>query len=257
MKKIISISLALVLALSLCACGGGSGRYKSIRTLGHQQYSIGFRNGDSNYHYIDAALRELSKQGTVDSLSSKWFGSANAVSFPSGGDKLKELGYIAPRPFIIGVDLDSYPMGFQTEGGYTGFDVELAKAVCDLLGWELRVQPIHSEDAYVELNSGNIDCAWGGVALDPSSQDYTILYTYMNTDIVIAGLTNSLKNKSLYMGTADIYMSLMEENNSVTRRLGQITRVNGGATDYFAYLNSGECQLIITTSAGVEYANKH
>ena len=257
MKKIISIILALVMALSLCACGGGGGRYKSIKTLGHQQYSIGFRLGDSTYHYIDAALRELGKKGTVDALSSKWFGSSSTVNMPSGGDKLKELGYIAPRSFIIGVDLDSYPMCFEADGGYTGFDVELAKAVCELLGWELRIQPIHSEDAYVELNSGNIDCAWGGVVLDTESTDYTILYTYMSTDIVVAGLTNSIKNKSLYMGTADTYMSLIEENKSLARRLSQITRVHGGATDYFAYLNSGECQLIITTAAAVEYANSH
>ena len=164
-KRIICLLLVLAAALSLCACGGG-GKYKVVKSLGSQKYSIGFRNGDSTYHYIDKALRELSYEGVIDDLSSQWFGSSRAVDFPSKKDALDELGYIEERTFIIGVDLESAPLSFSKNGEYVGFDIDLANKVCEKLGWVLKVQPIHSEDAYVELNSGNIDCAWGGVALD-------------------------------------------------------------------------------------------
>lgn len=256
-KRIMSLLLIMCMVLCLCACGGG-GKYKAVKTVRSQDYSIGFRNGDSTYHYIDKALRELAYNGTIDDLAAKWFGSKNAVDFPSTKDALSELGYIAPREFIIGVDLDSAPMAFTNGDGYDGFDIELAKAVCEKLGWSLKVQAIHSEKAFVELNSGNIDCAWGGVVLDKECPDYTILVTYMSTDLVLAGKSvngGSIRDKVLYMGTTQYCLDVMEDNGSVSRKLGQITRVQGGTTDYFNALDNGKCDLILTTEAAVEYYN--
>lgn len=258
-KRFICILLTLALALTMCACGS-SGKYKAVKTLGQQDYSIGFRNGDSTYHYIDRALRTLSYEGTVDEISRKWFGSDNAVDFPSKKNALDDLGYIEPRTFIIGVDLDSAPLAFQSGEEYIGFDIELAQAVCERLGWVLKIQPIHSENAFVELNSGNIDCAWGGVMLDTQSDKYTILVTYMSTDAVLAAKgtdSSSIRDKELYIGTTQYALDILEENSSVNRKLGQITRVSGGATDYFNALDNGKCDLILTTDAAVDYFNTH
>lgn len=258
-KRFICCVLALGFILSLGACNSG-GKYKMVETMGEQEYSIGFRNGDSTYHYIDKALRELSYDGVVDDLSYKWFGSDNAVDFPSKKDALSELGYVEPRTFIIGVDLASAPFSFTAGSEYVGFDVELAQKVCDKLGWVLKVQPIESEDAYVELNSGNIDCAWGGVVLDKECPDYTILLTYAKSDSVLAGKSSesgSVRDKVLYIGTSDSALALLDENKSVNRKLGQITRVNGGAAEYFAFLDSGDCDLILTTETAVDYYNSH
>lgn len=258
-KRIICLLLVLAVALSLCACGGG-GKYKVVKSLGSQKYSIGFRNGDSTYHYIDKALRELSYEGVIDDLSSQWFGSSRAVDFPSKKDALDELGYIEERTFIIGVDLESAPLSFSKNGEYVGFDIDLANKVCEKLGWVLKVQPIHSEDAYVELNSGNIDCAWGGVALDTECPDYTILVTYMSTDIVLAGKgsgSGSVRDKLLYIGTTQSALDTINNNSSLSRKLGQITRINGGAAEFFSSLDNGDCDLILTNEAAVDYFNTH
>lgn len=257
-KRIICLLLAVAAVFTLCACG--SGRYNAVKTLAKQEYSIGFRNGDTTYHYINAALRELSYDGTVDSLAFKWFGREGAVDFPKSKNAIEKLGYIEPRTFTIGADLNSFPLCFMDGKNYTGFDVELARAVCTKLGWQLRVQPILSADAYVELNSGNIDCAWGGVVMDTESADYTILVTYMSDDMVIAakgGGKNTLMGGTLYIGTDSVYMELLELNPSISKRVDQITRVSGTPTEYFAYLDSGDCDFIITTRSGVEYYNYH
>ena len=256
-KRIICLTLAVIMVFGLCACGG-SGKYRVVKTLGTQEYSIGFRNGDSTYHYIDRALKELSYEGAIDELCYKWFGDDSTVSFPKKKNALDDIGYVEPRTFIIGVDLDSFPMCYSNGVEYEGFDVELAQKVCDKLGWVLKVQPIHSEDAYIELNSGNIDCAWGGVVLDKECPDYTILVTYMSTDLVLAGKSSSggsVRGKVLYMGTTQYCLDVMEDSGSVSRKLGQITRVQGGTTDYFNALDNGKCDLILTTEAAVEYYN--
>lgn len=256
-KRILCMLLAIVTMFSLCACG--TGRYNVVKTISKQEYSIGFRNGDTTYHYINAALRELSYDGTIDNIAYKWFGSENAVDFPKSKSAIKKLGYIEPRVFTIGADLSSFPMCFQSGNDYTGFDVELAQAVCKKLGWQLKIQPIISANAYVELNSGNIDCAWGGVKLDEESVDYTILVTYMSDDMVIAAKSNgksTLYGGSLYMGTDQMYMDLLELNPRISKHLGQITRVSGTPVDYFASLDKGECDFIIVTRTAVNYYNR-
>ena len=257
MKRTLSLMLALVMLLGLCACGRGSGKYKIVKTLDTRSYSIAFRNGDSTYHYIDRALKQLNSEDAIDPLAEQWLGDENAVSFGRDKNALADIGYVEPREFIIGVEMDSYPMCFETPTGYSGFDIELAELVCRRLGWNLKIQPIHSEDVFVELNSGNIDCAWGGVVCDTDTDKYTMLRTYLSTDVVIAGRSGgSLRGKTLIIGTSQYYLDLMARNEGISERLGQISRLNGTMSELFRALDNGDCDYILTTDYAVYYANR-
>ena len=132
MKKLTALLLSVLMLVSLCACTG-DGKYCVVKSLDELQYSIVLRNGDSSYHYINAALQELESDGRIDALAQDWFGDSDAVDFPSGNNRVKDFEYIEPREFTIGVDLDSFPMCFEENGVYTGFDVVLAQEVCDKL----------------------------------------------------------------------------------------------------------------------------
>ena len=47
------------------------------------------------------------------------------------------------KTFTVGFDAEFPPYGYADENGeYTGFDLEMAQAVCDLEGWELVKQPV-------------------------------------------------------------------------------------------------------------------
>ncbi len=259
MKKLTALLLSVLMLVSLCACNG-DGKYCVVKSLDELQYSIVLRNGDSSYHYINAALQELESEGRIDALAQDWFGDSDAVDFPSGKNRVKDFGYIEPREFTIGIDLDSFPMCFEENGVYTGFDVVLAQDVCDKLGWQLRVQPISTEDVFVELNSGNIDCAWGGIAADLSSADYTILATYMTTDAVIAGLSSgkgTLSGGVLYMSSAKTLQEILEASERSKNKLGQITLAQGTMQELFNLMANGDCDFVLTTEAAVYYNNHH
>lgn len=65
----------------------------------------------------------------------------------------------------IGLDDSFPPMGFRNENNeIVGFDIDIAKAVCEKLGMEMRLQQISWASKEQELNSGNIDCIWNGFA---------------------------------------------------------------------------------------------
>ena len=64
---------------------------------------------------------------------------------------------------IVGFDAEYPPYGYMDDNGdYVGFDLDLAKEVCDRNGWELVKQPIDWDSKDMELNSGSIDCIWNG-----------------------------------------------------------------------------------------------
>ena len=63
------------------------------------------------------------------------------------------------------------PMNYtDANGEFTGFDTELAIAVCEKLGVTPKFQEIVWETKEVELNAGTIDCVWNGMTITEERQ---------------------------------------------------------------------------------------
>lgn len=90
------------------------------------------------------------------------------------------------KTFTVGFDAEYPPYGYMDDNGeYTGFDLELAQAVCDLEGWELVKKPINWDSKDMELNSGSIDCIWNGFTMNGREDDYTFSVPYVDNSQVI------------------------------------------------------------------------
>lgn len=262
MKKSIRFSallLALCLMLSLSGCGKVVGRYRVLDTLMTQEFSIGYRESDYVRYYVDAALQTLAADGTVSTLAYKWFGEDN-TSFSKNINALEQVGQAAPRTLLVGVDADAFPMSYLDGDSYSGFDVELAREVCSRLGWTAKFISIKAENAYVELSSGNIDVAWGGLALEREDVEYEVTAPYLTNDIVVVTLAQGgpkslrgLKGGTLAMTVEQKYMDALNQNEKLKERLGQIKRVSGGAQSLFDLLNSGSANAIVVYRLALNY----
>ena len=94
--------------------------------------------------------------------------------------------------FTVGFDAEYPPYGYMDDDGeYTGFDLELAQAVCDLEGWELEKKPINWDSKDMELNSGSIDCIWNGFTMTGREDDYTFSEPYVDNSIVVVVAADS------------------------------------------------------------------
>lgn len=265
MKRALCMLLALCLCLGCAACGGGYG-VRVVQTLMEQEYSLAFRTGDPLAVYVVAAIETLNTEGRINELSIKWFGD-RLVEFGSTLDALEKTGMPEPRTFIVGMDINSFPMAYQSNGEYWGFDVELARAVCEKLGWTLQIQPIEKENVYIELSSGNIDCAWGGIALNEEELEsglYTEYGPYIHNDIVVAARSGTmvwnrlmLSGKIMAMPSTTEARLALESDPKLSKRLDQITRLAGGTTECFEYLYSGRCDAVLTDSTALYYYNSH
>ena len=98
--------------------------------------------------------------------------------------------------FTVGFDAEYPPYGYMDDDGeYTGFDLELAQAVCDKEGWELVKKPINWDSKDMELNSGSIDCIWNGFTMNGREDDYTFSDPYVDNSIVVVVAKDSDINK--------------------------------------------------------------
>lgn len=94
--------------------------------------------------------------------------------------------------FVVGFDAEYPPYGYMDDDGeYTGFDLELAEAVCELEGWTLEKKPINWDSKDMELNSGSIDCIWNGFTMNGREDDYTFSTPYVDNSQVIVVAENS------------------------------------------------------------------
>lgn len=267
MKKIICLLLVCAMTLGLAGCGGDGGyKIKTLTTLVEQNYSIAFRVGDVLQFYVVAAIEELNAEGRVNELNRKWFGE-ELVRFTKNAKALEETGMPPEHKLLLGVDVNSFPLAYVQDGNYWGFDVELAGSVCEKLGWTLKVIPIEKENVYNELASGNIDVAWGGIALSEDEIEdglYVQYGPYVKNNIVIAARDGSrvwnssrLSGRNMAMCTTTEAMDALNTNERLKKRLGQITRLPGGTTECFSLLYSGGCDAVLTDSTAVAYYNSH
>jgi polar amino acid transport system substrate-binding protein len=55
---------------------------------------------------------------------------------------------------------------FDEEGVLTGFNVDLARAICEALGVECDIRPVEWEDLYTDLDKGEADAAIASIRID-------------------------------------------------------------------------------------------
>ena len=161
MKRFVSMFLAGAMALSLAACGG--------------------------------AASSTAASSTASSAAA----SASAVSESADGD----LAYIKSKgKMTIGYTVYE-PMNYtDADGNFTGFDTELATAVCEKLGVEPEFVEINWDTKIVELDAKSIDCIWNGMTItDDIQQNAACTKAYAkNAQVVV------VKDGTEYASTADL-----------------------------------------------------
>ena len=87
--------------------------------------------------------------------------------------------------FTVGFDAEFPPYGYKDDSGeYVGFDLDLARAVCEKNGWEFVAQPIDWDAKDMELSSGAIDCIWNGFTMNGREDAYTWSIPYIDNSQV-------------------------------------------------------------------------
>lgn len=104
--------------------------------------------------------------------------------------------YAKGDEFIVGFDAEFPPYGYMDDNGqYVGFDLDLAKEVCNRRGWTFVARPIAWDSKDSELASGSISCIWNGFTMNGRESKYTWSTPYVdNSQVVIVKKNSGIKN---------------------------------------------------------------
>ena len=106
------------------------------------------------------------------------------------------------KTFIMGIDPEYPPFSYLgNDGNYSGFDVEICQAVCDSLGWELKIFGVNWDEKLVQLDAKECDCVWSGMTILDSMKEagYVISAPYYdNTQVLV------VKSDSGFTSSADL-----------------------------------------------------
>ena len=142
-----------------------------------------------------AACGGAASTSTVASSASASGSAAASETAASDLDYIKEKGKM-----VIGYTVYE-PMNYtDADGNFTGFDTELATAVCEKLGVEPEFVEINWDTKVVELDAKSIDCIWNGMTLtdDIMTNTATTKAYAKNAQVVV------VKDGTDYSSTADL-----------------------------------------------------
>ena len=189
--------------------------------------------------------------------------SAGMFDFLGGGNSNKTAN--DESTFIVGFEPQLPPFGYKDDSGnYTGFDLDLAKEVCERNNWTFKAQPINWDAKDAELNSGTIDCFWNGFTIDGRENDYTWSNPYFeNKQIFVVKSSDNIKNTSDLKGktvetqkNSSVLTALKGDNKTLAETFGKLTEVadfNTALKD----LESGSCDAVAMDITVAEYDIKN
>ena len=134
MKKVMGLILTLTMAVSLTACGGGSSK-----------------------------TEDSSKEESTESKNE------NELSIPGTEDGVLTVGMecqYAPYNWTQLTDANGAVPIANNPGSYAnGYDVMVAKEICETYGWELEIMALECGGLTPALNAGTIDVAIAGQSM--------------------------------------------------------------------------------------------
>ena len=174
------------------------------------------------------------------------------------------------KTFIMGVDPEYPPFSYLGDDGkYTGFDVEIAQAACDLLGWDLQVFGVNWDQKLVQLDAKECDCVWSGMTILDSMKEagYTLSAPYYdNTQVIMVKEGSDIKSSAdlagkvvaVQLGTSgDTLLSEGGDLESLTATFKSLIR-SDSFLKCFTELGGGAVDAVIVDKpVATDYAQKN
>ncbi len=169
----------------------------------------------------------------------------------SGGDAAKQdaNGAAADGAFTLTVGFDqSYPpYGYVGDDGqFTGFDLDMAKAVCEKNGWNLKLEAIDWDAKDALLGSGSINCIWNGFTMEGREDGYTFSDPYMLNEQVVVTKAGSgvqslgdLAGKTVMTQVDSAALDVLEGDQATLAKTFKDLQTIGDYNNAFMQLESG------------------
>lgn len=150
-----------------------------------EEYAIAIKKGNTELtDAINGALAELKADGTMDSIAANWIGdekgshpyvSPEGIEYPNG-------------KLVMATNAQFPPYELVENGEVVGFDVDMMRAVCDKLGYELEIENMDFDSIITAVSSGKADVGAAGMTVTEDrlkNIDFSDSYTTATQVIIV------------------------------------------------------------------------
>ena len=154
-------------------------------TFDPEEYAICIAKGNSDLtDKFNSAIEELQKDGTIDSITSNYIGdeagkhpyeTPDGTEYPNGTLTMATNAQLEPYEYYDGDQI-------------VGIDADIAKAICDKLGYELKIEDMEFDAIIAAVSSGKADFGAAGITVTEDRKkniDFTDTYTKACQVIVV------------------------------------------------------------------------
>lgn len=133
-----------------------------------EQYAIAVKKGNSELlSDLNTALSELKEDGTIESIMSNYIGDEagqHPYESPADVDRSKGTLTMATNAFFE-------PWEYYEGSEIVGIDADIAQAICDKLGYELKIEDMAFDTILVAVDSGKADFGMAGMTVTPEREE--------------------------------------------------------------------------------------
>lgn len=164
-----------------------------------------------------------------------------------------DLAYITDKgTMVIGYTVYA-PMNYTDETGeFTGFDTELAKAVCEKLGVTPEFIEIDWDTKEIELNAKNLDCIWNGFTItEERKENISFSKPYIeNKQVVVIRKSDAAKyTDAASLSTANLVAEISSAGESAIADDENLAKANYTAvakqTDGLMEVKAGTADAVV------------
>ncbi len=151
-----------------------------------EEYAIALKKDNTELKdKINAALAELKEDGTLDSIASNYIGDDTKGKSPyeSPADTDRSNGKL-----VMATNAAFEPYEYYENNTIVGLDVDMAQAIADKLGMELKVEDMEFDSIITAVQSGKADIGVAGMTVTEDrlkNVDFTDSYTTATQVIIV------------------------------------------------------------------------
>lgn len=152
-----------------------------------EEYAIAVKKGnDELTEAINGALKELKEDGTLDKINENYIGDDDVKGtcpYESPKDVDRSNGTLT-----MATNATFPPYEYYEGDKIVGIDVDMAQAVCDKLGYELKVEDMEFNAIMNAVDSGKADIGVAGMTVTEDrkkSANFTDTYTTAKQVIIV------------------------------------------------------------------------
>lgn len=149
-----------------------------------EEYAIAMKLDNTDLQAkINSALKELKDDGTLDSIKACYTGEENATKYTSPADVDRSNGTI-----VMATNAEFPPYESKEGDTIIGLDVDMMQAVCDKLGYELKIDDMAFDSIISAVQSGKADVGVAGMSVTPDREKNVLFsdaYTTSHQVIIV------------------------------------------------------------------------